>query len=201
MVTKDCEDIKDNSTNNDEFIVGDSKEVFRCNVFKVIQKDIKTRDGQHGLRAHTLTSADWVNVVPVTASGKIVVIEQFRFGPETNIFEVPGGSVDFGEKDATMSALRELEEETKLTSQRIISLPSFYPNPPLQQNKIHYFIAFDVQPLEQSLAVHHDPFEKIKLHFYDIKDAMHLVRIGRISHSLSALALLLAEPYLVAKFK
>jgi ADP-ribose pyrophosphatase len=99
-----------------------------------------------------------------------------------------------------MTALRELEEETGLTTQRMVSLPGFSPNSAIQSNKIIYFIAFDVQPLQQPVD-HQDPFENIKLHFIDFQDAVTMARTGQIQNALSALAIMLAEPYLNAKFK
>jgi hypothetical protein len=57
-----------------------------------------------------------------------------------------------------------------------------------------------VQPLQKPVD-HHDPFENIKLHFIDFQDAVTMARTGQIQNALSALAILLAEPYLNAKFK
>lgn len=173
----------------------DDKTILQCPVFAVHGKTAVTKDGQHELSVYTLTCSDWVNVVPVTPTGKIVLVEQHRFATDNFVLEVPGGAVHRDEKDTTMAAVRELEEETGLTSKRILSLPNFYPNPAIQSNKMHYFLALDVQPLEKPVD-HFDPFEEIKLHFVDIKDAMHMVRTGQIKHALSALALLLAEGYL-----
>ncbi|APJ04329.1 NUDIX hydrolase [Silvanigrella aquatica] len=182
------------------FLLSDEKTVFQCSIFAVKEKKAETQDKQHSLNIYTLDCANWVNVVPVTASGQIVLIEQHRFGTNNFTLEVPGGAVNFGENDATMAALRELEEETGLTSQRLLGLSGYSPNAAIQSNKVTYFIAFDVQPL-QTKAEHDDPFENIKLHFMNIKEAVELARTGRISNVISAFALLLAEPYLNAKFK
>ena len=38
--------------------------------------------------------SDWVNVIPVTTDGKVIVIEQFRQGIEEITLEIPGGMVD-----------------------------------------------------------------------------------------------------------
>ena len=192
-------------SNNDDkelepFLLSDEKIVFQCSIFNVKEKKAQTQDKSHSLNVYTLDCANWVNVVPVTASGQIVLIEQHRFGTERFSLEVPGGAVNFGENDATIAAVRELEEETGLTSQRILALSGYSPNAAIQSNKVTYFIAFDVQPL-QIPSAHHDPFENIKLHIIDFKEALELARTGRITNVLSAFALLLAEPYLNAKFR
>ena len=177
----------------------EEKVAFQCPIFRVYEKTAMTKNGEHELKVYTLGCSNWVNVVPVTSTGEIVLIEQHRFGADHFVLEVPGGAVDKGEKDTTMAALRELEEETGLTSQRILSLTGFYPNPALQNNRVTNFIAFDVQPLEKKVD-HNDPFEEIKVHLVPLKEAMQMARSGQIAHALSALALLVAEPYLNQKF-
>lgn len=178
----------------------DEKNVFQCKVFSVHEKIAVANDPAHELKVYTLSCSNWVNVVPITPEGHVVLVEQHRFGSDTFTIEVPGGAVDRTEKDTTLSAVRELEEETGLTSKRILSLPSFYPNPAIQSNRICYFIAFDVQPLEKPVA-HFDPFEEIKLHVVPFQEALGWVQTGQISHALSALALLMAEPYLKIRNK
>lgn len=181
------------------FVFKDEKTVFKCKIFSVHEKMAVTKNEEHTLDVYTLTCSDWVNVVPVTSAGQIVLVEQHRFGTDNFVLEVPGGAVHRDEKDTTMAAIRELEEETGLTSKRVLSLPGFYPNPAMQNNRMSYFIAMDVHPVQKA-PDHFDPFEEIKIHLVSVKEAMHMVRTGQIKHALSALALLLAEPYLNSKF-
>ena len=184
-----------NEKNLEPFLFKDEKIVFQSKIFKVHEKIAQTKNKDHELKVYTLSCSHWANIVPVTSTGEIVLVEQHRFGSDSFILEVPGGAVHSNEKDTTLSAVRELEEETGLTSKRILSLPSFFPNPAIQNNRVYFFIAFDVQPLEIP-SQHHDPFEEIKVHLVPVKEAMNMVRSGQISHGLSALALLMAEPYL-----
>jgi ADP-ribose pyrophosphatase len=184
------------------FLLSNEKTVYQCSIFRVQEKKAQTQNKEHSLNVYTLDCANWVNVVPVTANGQVILVEQHRFGTNNFTLEVPGGAINFGENDATLAALRELEEETGLTSQRLLSLPRYSPNAAILSNKVTYFIAFDVQPLQTQTPVsHNDPFENIKLHIMDFKEALELARTGQISNALSAFALLLAEPYLNAKFK
>ena len=181
------------------FALGEPVEEYVCPVFRVMKREARTDDAAHRQNMYVFRCAPWVNVVPVTASGEIVLIEQHRFGSDTVTLETPGGAVDPGEKDTTMSALRELQEETGLTSARLLALSGFLPNPALQNNRIQYFIAFDCQPLDKP-AAHFDPFERVRLRFVPFREAVSLARTGQIQHALAALAILLAEPYLSTKF-
>jgi len=181
------------------FPLGAAEEEYACRVFRVLKRQARTEDGKHQADMYMLRCAPWVNVVPVTATGEVVLVEQHRFGSDSVTLETPGGAVDPGEKDTTMSALRELEEETGLTSSRMLALSGFLPNPAIQNNRIQYFLAFDCMPLEKP-ATHFDPFERIRLRFIPFREAVVLARTGQIQHALAALAILLAEPYLGQKF-
>jgi ADP-ribose pyrophosphatase len=181
-----------------KFELTEPQETYRCPIFRVESREAKTHDGQHRQSMFTIRCSPWVNVIPVTADGHVVLVEQHRIGTNTLTLETPGGAVDPGENDLTLAALRELEEETGLTSQRVLSLPGFAPNPAIQGNRITYFIAFDCQPLALPRE-HNDPFEQIKLHFVPVEEALAMARTGQIQHALAALALLVAEPYLRSK--
>ncbi len=183
-----------------KFKLGQPKEAYSCPIFKVETREATSHDGVISRPMYTLKCSQWVNVVPVTADGHVVLIEQHRFGTDTITLETPGGAVDPDERDLTMAALRELEEETGLTSQRVLALPGFAPNPALQGNRITYFMAFDCQPLAVPRE-HHDPFEVIRIRMVPIEEALMMARSGQIQHALAALALLVAEPYLRGRMK
>ena len=180
------------------FRLDPAEDVYSCSVFRVRKRLAHTDDGSKSCPMYTLRCANWVNVVPITARGELVLVEQHRFGSDSVTLETPGGAVDPGEKDTTLAALRELEEETGLTSGRILALSGFLPNPALQDNRIQYFVAFDCQPLEKP-ASHFDEFERIRLRYVDFAEGLYMVRTGRIQHALAALAILLAEPYVIAR--
>lgn len=183
-----------------KFALSEPQEDYSCPIFKVESRVAVSHDGVHSQPVYTIRCSQWVNVIPVTADGHIVLIEQHRFGTDTITLETPGGAVDAGERDLTMAALRELEEETGLTSHRLLSLPGYAPNPAIQGNRITYFIAFDCQPLATPRN-HHDPFEVIRIRTVPIEEALMMARSGQIQHALAALALLLAEPYLRGRMK
>jgi hypothetical protein len=54
-----------------------------------------------------LECPDWVNVVPVTDDGRIVLVRQYRHGIQKTALELPGGVIDDGESPEG-AALREL---------------------------------------------------------------------------------------------
>jgi ADP-ribose pyrophosphatase len=181
------------------FELGEPIKRYGSPVFGVFSRSAKSEASADTMDMYYLRCRNWVNVVPVTADGHIVLIEQHRFGADVVTLETPGGAVDEGENDTTLAALRELEEETRLTSARILALSGFFPNPAIQNNRIQYFIAFDCRPVEK-VSTHFDPFERIRLRYVPVAEALRMARGGLIGHALASHALLLAEPYLMGKF-
>ncbi|HEV2704907.1 MAG TPA: NUDIX hydrolase [Pyrinomonadaceae bacterium] len=121
-----------------------SEQLADCRVFRV-RRDISLnpRDG----RAHdfyVIEAPDWINVVPLTAAGEVVLIEQYRHGTDEVTLEIPGGMVDPGETPRE-SAARELLEETGYEATELVALGRTRPNPAIQDNWIHTFLARDVQ--------------------------------------------------------
>ena len=74
-----------------------SEIVADCRVFRV-RRDLSVsphRGSEHDF--YVLESSDWINVIPLTADGEVVMIEQYRHGSEEVTLEIPGGMVDAGE--------------------------------------------------------------------------------------------------------
>ena len=145
-----------------------------------------------------LAAPDWVNVLPVTADGRVVLIRQPRPGSMSYVLETPGGVIDKGEKDPTMSAARELEEETGLVSQRFLPLGSMNPNPAIMTNRCHFFVALGCVPAANRKHFPDDD-ERIALELVAPGDLDQLVRTGQINHALACLCIMLAQRYIQGK--
>lgn len=145
---------------------------------------------------YRIRCADWVNTLGITEDNKAILVKQPRAGSMTDILETAGGAVDPDEKaKPEEAALRELEEETGYTSKSIISLGSLNPNPALQTNTVHFFLAKNCK-LQLPRVRFPDKDEEIEVHKVPLKELSQLVFSGKINHSLSALCILLAAPHL-----
>ena len=136
-----------------------------------------------------LETADWVNVVPVTRRGELILVRQERHGIAAPTLEIPGGMVDPGEPPAA-AALRELLEETGYRGETVEPLGWLHPNPAIQSNRLHLFLARDVVKMGGATP---EPHEEVEVVTVPITQARALVRSGAISHALVVCALYLLE--------
>ena len=88
--------------------------------------------------------------------------------------------VDPGEAPLT-AAKRELSEETGYTASHWIRLGTSEPNPAIQDNLCHLFLALDAQKTEERAL---DPNEVIHVELTPISQLPNLVYNGTIRHSL-----------------
>ena len=161
-----------------------SETVADCRVFNV-RRDFCRRDssgdssgGEHTF--YVVENPDWVNVIPLTENGNVILIEQFRHGAEEVILEIPGGMVDEGESH-TVTAARELLEETGFAPREMIPLGRSRPNPAIQNNWIYHYLALDC---EIKAETKFDEHESISVKLVPLADIPKLITEGAITHSL-----------------
>lgn len=157
-----------------------SEEVAHCRVFQV-RRDISVRENEdEGHAFYCIEAPDWVNVIPLTADGQVLLIEQYRHGIEEITLEIPGGMVD-GEESAHDAVRRELLEETGYTAREIVPLGRTRPNPAIQNNWMHHFLALDV---EQKQEAKFDAHEHVTIKLVPLADVPGLIHSGAITHAL-----------------
>ena len=98
---------------------------------------------------YVIRSVDWINVVPITPQGQVVLIHQYRHGIDEVTLEIPGGMVDADDPSPATSARRELLEETGYDSEDVVQLGSISPNPAIFDNACHLFLARNVEKVAE----------------------------------------------------
>ena len=164
----------------DTTLVGQTRlfEQFRCR-----------RRSPHTDREHDFTRLlcpDWVNVVAFTRAGELLLVEQVRHGVDASTLETIGGVCDPQEAPA-VSAERELLEETGFQAGRWVDLGSCAPNPAIQDNRCHFYLALEcVAVAELDL----DPSEELRVWAVSWAEAEAMLRDQRLDHALVMVALL-----------
>jgi ADP-ribose pyrophosphatase len=169
--------------------------VLKTNPFDVEQIQFEVGDLKPQHPYVRLKAPDWVNVLPVTLDNRVVLVRQPRVGSLSYVLETPGGVMDTSERDPTISAARELEEETGYVSQRFLPLGSINPNPAIMTNKCHFFLALGCIPAENR-RLFPDVDERITLEYFQYEELDQLIRTGQINHALACLCIGLAGRYI-----
>jgi len=142
---------------------------------------------------YVILSCDWINVVPITPEGRVLLIRQFRSGTEEITIEVPGGMVEASDVDPTDTARRELEEESGYRADRIVLLRSLRPNPAILRNWCHLFVATGARPVGR---MNWDEGEEVRPFEATWDEVKELIRSGAINHSIVLNALTFARQWL-----
>ncbi len=160
-------------------VVGDYR------VFVVEQHGLEDPSGKPCRDVHTFRCPDWCNVLAVTPSDELVLVWQYRHGTGTMSLELPGGLVEPGE-DPASAALRELREESGYEAGSASLLSRVEPNPALQGNVLHSYLARDVRPTG---AQEFDELEELEVALVPVRDAPRLIDEGHVRHALSITAI------------
>lgn len=131
-----------------------------------------------------IEAPDWINVVALTPERRVLLVRQWRFGVQRATVELPGGMVDPGETPLEAAA-RELREETGFVSARWSALGAIEPNPAIQTNLCHSFLA---QDCTQAGPLEPDATEELELLTATEQEVEAMLRDGRIAHALVAVA-------------
>ena len=86
--------------------------------------------------------------VPITKSGDVIILRQYRFACSRRILEFPAGTLEDGESPLE-SIKREVQEESGYSAKRWDNLGEMLPCPGYSDEIIHIFLARDLTKLKK----------------------------------------------------
>jgi len=129
---------------------------------------------------YVLEADDWVNVVPLTPEGRVLLVRQFRHATREVTIEIPGGLIEAGQTPEEAAA-RELLEETGYAAVELTCLGRVRPNPAILTNWCYTFLARDVFQVSQ---IQTDETEELELVELGLDRIQEMMVSGEIDHAL-----------------
>ncbi len=162
-----------------------SETIYTCRIFSLRKDRNRSPRDNRTHDFYVLESPDWVNIIPVTPDGQVVLIHQYRHGIDQITLEIPGGMVDPHDPSPLDAARREMQEETGFDSENIVPLGVIHPNPAIQGNRCHTFLAQDAV---KRFDPQFDTTEEAEVTLVPLSNIPALVKQGAISHALVVVA-------------
>jgi 8-oxo-dGTP pyrophosphatase MutT (NUDIX family) len=157
------------------------EEIADCRIFSVRSVTRASPTGEAKGNFFYIASADWVNVVALSADGRLVLIRQFRHGSDEITLEIPGGIIDEGESP-TEAARRELLEETGFAAEKLEVIGRVRSNPAIISNWTWTVLATGLGAAAS--ATMFDEHEEISVELIDVHEIDEKLRNGEITHAL-----------------
>lgn len=121
---------------------------------------------------------------------QLLLIRQYRYAAERTIYEVPAGRLDPGESPLEC-AIRELQEETGCTAERVEPLTTIYTTPGFTDERIHLFMATGLTRGESRT----ESDEFIEVVTLPLSDVLQLIDRGEIVDGKTMIAILFAAGF------
>ena len=163
----------------------DSEIDYDCPGFAVRRDEVRLPDGTPG-EFHSVTNSPSVVVLPFTAGGDVVVIEEWRQSVQRVNYGLPAGEME-GEEAVATAAERELAEETGYEAGAVEHLATYEPSNGLLDSVYHYVVAHGCERTAEQDLDHNESIRVGTASFDTLRDR---AATGQLRDGRSALAIL-----------
>ncbi len=126
-----------------------------------------------------------VGIIAITEDNKIMFVKQFRKPVEEVLLEIPAGKLEPMERP-DKCAIRELEEETGFTTDRVEKILEFYTTPGFSNEILHIYLAENLKEGN----INPDEDENIETIQLSIEDALNKIKTGEIKDAKTIIGVL-----------
>lgn len=129
----------------------------------VVHKVFKMPDGKiHDFTIYDRPNTHYCGIIALTKDHKVIVVRQYRPGPEKFMDEIMGGGMDEDDTDLAAAAIREMKEESGYYPGNVKDLGLVYKD--AYNNAVwHYFLALNCEPSDEGQKLGEAEFAEVKL--------------------------------------
>lgn len=131
-----------------------------------------------------------VVLIPVEPDGRVVLVRQYRPALNRELWELPAGSLDAGER-AEAAAARECEEEIGRVPHRVQRIGAWFPTPGYCDEEMIFFRVSDLREPPSDSPHKPDDDEDISAQSFTVAEAREMAASGKILDLKTAFALTL----------
>ncbi|MCD5383476.1 NUDIX hydrolase [candidate division WOR-3 bacterium] len=129
-----------------------------------------------------------VACLPFINREEVLLIKQYRYPVQREVFEIPAGIIELGEKPE-LTVRRELLEETGYSSNNIDHLCRFYTSPGYSDEIIYLYFAYNLKKEKPN----RDYDENITVKLLPLCRCLDMIKEGEICDAKTIIALLVAS--------
>jgi len=160
------------------------RSIFKGRKLELVLDSVRLPNGRDVERELVLHPGAVV-IVPLLRPGVILLLKQYRHAVGGELYELPAGTLEPDEPPEACAA-RELVEETGFRAAWLRDLTRFWSSPGVLREKMHLFLARGLERTRQDL----DADEMIEVQEVTLKDALEMVRDGRIADAKTIVGIL-----------
>ena len=169
------------------------KLITKSKIFNIYEEEIELKGRKRIVESISLFNdvKASVMVAPFTATNEFILTEEYCPGMDKKTFIFPGGVIDDGETNE-MAAKRELEEEIKLSPQKIEYLTTIDIFPKYMLGSTHFFVAREFEKCENNK----EEFAQTQIIKKSITQLKQMIKTGEIQDCRTLALALLAIAHL-----
>ncbi|HSI67673.1 MAG TPA: NUDIX hydrolase [Planococcus sp. (in: firmicutes)] len=171
-----------------------SNRIYEGKIINLKVDDVSLPNGKTSKR-ELIEHPGAVAVIAITPGNKMLMVEQYRKALERSLVEIPAGKLEKGEAPE-FTAMRELEEETGYTADKLELIQSFSTSPGFADEVVHMYFAVGLKKSMSQALLDEDEF--VELMEVSLEEAEEMVRNQRIYDAKTAFAVLWAKERLAS---
>jgi ADP-ribose pyrophosphatase len=154
------------------------RRIYEGRIFSVQVETLRLPNG-HDLNAEIIRHPGSVVIIPITDTGQLILVRQYRPAIGRFAWELPAGSLKPSE-DVEGAARRECQEEIGLVPSTLTLLGAFFPTPGYCDEEMHFYRADGLREPTAEETARPDEDEDIETKAFSAADVRRMIATGEV---------------------